>query len=610
MKINKDSAMLVDIQYVKANRLNNTPDYIYIIWKDLDTGEKYLQPVPEPKMDIYFEKPEFRDHVYNKNYAKLNTLDKKTVKVKDIIFAIAEDMGEIGKAKLSECFTSKNYNGLREFLTYPYVFGADYKPEAWYRYKWLETFDNDRPKEITKGFLDIETDIMEANGFPNPASDPIDLVTIIDKSKNQSYTFILTGRECMVVDKDEILIDGKTKSQLYDIRHEQEEYLYEHQDELIKKIHDSFDESYPGMEYHLYFYKDERKLLVHLFQLINTLKLDFIGIWNMPFDIPYIIDRCEALGLDPTEVICHPDFPVKKCYFVKDRINFAIKNKSDHFELSSYTKFVDQMVIYAAIRKGMQELRSYKLTYIAQKEIGDKKLDYSEVGTLKTLGYTNLEKYILYNIKDVLLQTGIEEKTNDLDMYYMTSYQNITPYDSVFKQTVKLRNAQYLFYLRNGMVPGENVNGFLYNSAKNSNDDDDDDDVKFEGALVGDPLLIDNFGAKMFGKHTNNIFKYSIDFDMSSFYPSAIFANNIDPSTLIFKMFLHANNYDVRGGNIKFNGITDVQAVDYNTDTFDNDVAKECMDNFQTRDYITTGNKWMNLPSVNDVYSRLKKKLG
>jgi hypothetical protein len=146
--------------------------------------------------------------------------------------------------------------------------------------------------------------------------------------------------------------------------------------------------------------------------------------------------------------------------------------------------------------------------------------------------------------------------------------------------------------------------------AKESDDDEDEDDVKFEGALVGNPLLIDNFGVKMFGKRTNNIFAFNIDFDMSSFYPSTIFAMNIDPSTLIFKMILQPNQYDVRGGKLPFNGITDVQLVEENSDSFSGDVAKEVMDNFQTRDYVSTGHKWMNLPSVNEVYNEMVKCFG
>ena len=88
----------------------------------------------------------------------------------------------------------------------------------------------------------------------------------------------------------------------------------------------------------------------------------------MPFDIPYLIERMKVLGLDPAQVMCHPDFPVKQCYFKKDNKNFNVKDKTDYFNLSSYTLFCDQMTIYAALRKGQQELRSNKLGFVAKKE--------------------------------------------------------------------------------------------------------------------------------------------------------------------------------------------------------------------------------------------------
>lgn len=603
MKINKESSMLLDVQYVKANRKNGTKDYLYLIWKDMDTDEKYMQAIEEPKMDIYFEKPEFRNHLYNKNYATIDTVEKKTVTYKDIIYEIANDMGDRGKQKIQDCFTTRNYKGLKEFMMYPYVYGADYDIRTWYRYQWMKYFDNDKPKNLSIGFLDIEVDTLESTGFPNPVFDPIDLVTFIDITHNNSYTFILVNRKCNSNDD--------FKRNLYKTRHETEEYYLNNIEELKREAHEKFDESYPDMIYNFYFYKDEIKMLSHLFQLINQLKLDFVGVWNISFDIPYIINRIETLGYDPKEIMCHPDFPVKECYFKKDTINFAVKNKSDFFKISSYTVFFDQMIVYAAIRKGQQELRSNKLTYIAKREIGDEKLDYSEEGSLKTLGYRNWLMYVLYNIKDVLLQKGIEERTTDVYTYYFTSYQNITPYENEFKQTVKLRNVQYLFYLDNGMIPGQNVNAILYNGKDNKEkDDEDEEDSKFEGALVGNPLLIDNFGMKLFNHKSNNIFRYSIDMDMTAFYPSTIFEMNIDPSTLIFKMILPCDQYDVRGGDIKFNGITDFQLVDENNDSFSDDVAKEVIDNFQTGDYITTGNKWLNLPSASEIYTELKKKLG
>ena len=619
MQINKDNAMLLDIQYIKANKKENQLDYLYIIWKDLDTGKKYLQVVPEPMMEIYFEKPEFRNHTYNKNYARIGELDKKAVKYKDIIYAIADDMGDIGRQKLQNYFNTGNYQGLKEFYIYPYVYGADYDIRVWYRQKWMEQFDNDRTKEISKGFMDIEVDTLEAVGMPNPVYNPIDLVTLIDTSTKTSYTFCLIGVECEEKDLNTMFTFDQKKElerrEMYARRLEQQEYYSTHVEELEREAHKMFDENYPGMEYKFYFYKDERKMLVHLYQLINTLKLDFIGIWNISFDKPYLIERMKSLGLDPKQVMCHPDFPIKECWFKKDTINFAVKNKADFFHCSSYTIFYDQMIVYAAIRKGQQELRSNKLTYIAEKEIGDEKLDYSEDGNIKTLSYNNYLKYILYNIKDVLLQVGIESTTTDLETYYLTSYKNITPYESEFKQTVKLRNVQYQSFISQGLIPGENVNGFLYNNSEKESDDEDDDDDKvgFEGALVGNPNLIDYFGDELYGHKTNSIFKYSIDFDMSSFYPSTIRAMNIDPSTLIFKMIMESDQYDVRGGDIPFHGITDSQMVKTNPDSFSGDIGKEVMDNFQTKNYLYTAHKWMNLPSVNEVYAeiiRRKKKRG
>ena len=204
-----------------------------------------------------------------------------------------------------------------------------------------------------------------------------------------------------------------------------------------------------------------------------------------------------------------------------------------------------------------------------------------------------------------MLQVGIEKRTTDLETYYLGTYKNITPYEKQFKPTIKLRNVQYKSFLSQGLVPGENINSMYYATAK----EDEDEESTFEGALVGNPKLIDNFGDYLFGKRTNSIFKYSVDFDMSAFYPSTIRAMNIDASNLIFKMILDPTQYDVRGGDIPYHGITDSQLVSINKDTFVDDVSKEVMDNFQTGNILSTAHKWLNLPSVNDVYKEVQKRM-
>lgn len=614
MKVSKDNGMLVDVQHVKS-RKRGEPDYLYIIYKNVDTGEKYLEAIPDPKMTIYFEKPEYRNHSYNKNFTEIEKLVPHTVKEKDIIYKIAEDMGDRGKAMLNEYFNTKNYRGLRDFYMWPYSFGADIDIRAWYRLKWHESMGNEKPKPLSLGFLDIEVDIMEDTdgGTGDPIFNPIDLVTFIDATTKTSYTFALVGTECQ--EKDISNMDEEQKQWEMERRQLYAERLVAHEKWssdpalLESEAHKLFDEDYPDMNYKFFFYKDEAKMLVHLFQLINSLKLDMIMVYNIAYDIPFIIKRLEALGLDPADVMCHKDFPLKKCYFKEDNRNFEVKKKSHFFYCSSYTVWLDQMVNYAAIRSGGKELRSYRLTDIGDKEVGDKKLDYAESGlSIKVLSYKDYLTYVLYNIKDVLLQMAIEEKTSDADTVYLSSYANYTPYEDIFKQTRKLRNVQYACYKDQGVIVGNNVNGILYN--KTHSDDDDEEKEKFEGAVVGEPKLIDNFGISMYGTKTNNHFSTSVDFDMSAFYPSTIEEMNIDASTLIFKMIMQADQYDVRGGDIKYNGITDIQMFRDNNDSFTGDIAKEVMDNYQTKNYLSFGEKWLELPGVDEFYKEVSKELG
>ena len=275
--LRKETAMLLDIQYIKPrkNDPNAKDGLLYIIWKDLDTGSKYINIVDNPKMEIYFEKEEKRNHTYNKNYALLTDLNKVVVPYKDIPFAIAKDAGEAGMNKLQNIFQTGNYRELNSFYLYPYVFGADYDIRSFYRYKWLQDMENTKTKHLTKGFLDIEVDTYEATGFPTPNLNPLDLVTLIDAEHKKVYTFALVDVQCIEKDvfnsKQSVRDKEMRRRQLYSQRIEQQHYLMEHQEELKEELHEMFDETYGVLDYNFYFYRDERKLLTHLFELINDL---------------------------------------------------------------------------------------------------------------------------------------------------------------------------------------------------------------------------------------------------------------------------------------------------------------------------------------------------
>ena len=608
---NKDSSMLIDIQYIRPNRKEGQKDLLYMIWKDLDTGEKHLKVVEEPKMDIYFSKPECRDFTHNKNYEHIEKLDKVSVKYKDILYAIADDIGPRGKDMIKNAYETRNFQAIKQLHLHPYAFATDFDVRAWYRIKWLQLLNNNRIKTLDKGFMDIECDGLLSDSMVTPTTCPVNIVTIINWTLKQSYTFALkTPEDPYVINKTGMTAEERLKAEkkeqeinaYYDSQREQIDYMINHMDEFDARLHEEFDEQFGLLDYNIRFYSDERKMLVQVWQLINIWKLDMIGIWNMAFDIPYMKERMEFLGVDPTEHMCHPDFPVKVCNFRKDDRNFNVENKSDFFELSSYTIFVDDMVLYAATRKGGTKLRSYSLNSIARKVIKNKKTEYSEKANIKTLPYVDFALFTIYNIKDVLLMGGIEDKVHDMDSYYIGSYENATPYEAVFKQTVKLRNVQYISFLEQGLIPGNNVNVFNAHAptpASKDEDDEDDDDDGFEGALVADPTYNDYIGLELYGKPTNNIFEDVIDMDMSAFYPSSIIAMNIDPSTLIFKVIVNANQFI--DGDVKYNGFIEMER--------NSDVSKEVFDNFQTDNIITMGHKWFNLPSVEELARKCEEKL-
>lgn len=624
-RIDPENSMLLDVQYVKANRREGKPDYLYTIYKDLKTGKKHVVSLENPQMPIYFEKEECINHKYPVDYRELSDCKMHVCKYSEIPFEIAKHMGESGQRFLKNIFDTKNYREMRMLNTYPYVFGHDYDIRTYYRFAWRNQVSPNIIPQFKKGFLDIECDSFDVQGFPTPENNPIDLVTVIDGLNKQVYTFALVNRPYAPIkdgtkymaNTSDVLQQKyeereKYRQEMYASRHEQEQYIIDHQDEFRKELHEFFDESYPGFEYNFYFYKDERQLLVHLFQLIHLITPDFMMIWNISFDIPYIINRMRALGLDPAEIICDEEFLNKVCYFKKDKKNFDIKNKCDHFEVSSKTVYVDQMENYAAIRKGRDELRSFSLNYIGKKEVQDEKLDYSEDGSLKTLGYTNYKKYFIYNIKDVLLQYAIEESTEDIDNLYNNSYNNITSYEDCYKQTVVLRNVQYRIYHDIGLIPGANINQILLQKDMEEHPEKylkKNKTPEYEGALVGNTKLIAPFGKKMYGKKTNYMFAYSIDMDMTAFYPSTIAALNIAPSTMIFKATILASNYDVRGGDIPFHGFTDVQLVEDNLDSFQGDISAEIFDNFQTGNILSTGHKFMNLPTVTELEKEIMRKV-
>lgn len=608
-------AMLVDIQYVRRDKRKDLPDCLYTIYKDVDTGEKFVNMVENPLIPIYVEKEEYRDHSYCTEFAEKSRLKQKTVRYADVPYEVAKIMGKAGKDLMKNIRETGNYSRMMDVNLYPYVYGQDYDIRAIYRFYWLKKMAGKNVMRLSKSFLDIETDILSSPGMPNPKRDPIDLVSVADMEHKIVHSFMLVGREYHDVSEaleEKLPIKKEERKRLYAMRLEKEKEFMANPEKAYRRAHKLFDKEYPGWDYQVHFYTDEAEMLVHLFQCIHKISPDFCAIWNISFDIPYIIERLKTLGLNPEDVICDPEFINKVCIFHRDTHNFDVKNKSDQFEVSSKTIWICQMENFAAIRKGGDELRNYTLDYISKSVCrrSGKYVFLDKVKSFRTLGYESPIDYWIYNVKDVLSQVGIEEVTRDIDSLYRNSYMNMTPYENVYMKTVTLRNVQYMSYDKQGLVPGANVNRIYVKHDMEAHPEKylkKNKKPGIEGALVGNTALINKFGQSLYGKKTNFIFNYSIDMDMKAFYPSTQMGMNMSKSTLIFKFYLDCNNYNVRGGKIPFHGFTDVEMVEDNTPSFVGDIAAEVIDNFQCGNILSTGRKFLNLPSVSELVAEIEK---
>ena len=513
---NAQSLLLLNVQYQKPYK--DTPDVCTVVYKDTSTGEKKVMEIENPLLQMYVVKEEFRNPSYYPEFKYKKECDIWSFPYNKVLSQIYKVAQPSLKAYVDHCRETGNYYSMKKLHHCPYVLGTDFPYENYFRIQWMLHYaDPNVNMAITKQYLDIEVDSIDVPGLPKDGNCPINAVTVIDESLMVSFTFLLRNPNNPQIEAFEKDID-----------------------KFIECCHESFDEYYGRLEYKIYMYDEEIELIKDVFKLINHLKRDFLLVWNLSFDMPYFIDRINVLGFNPIDIMCSKDFKYPFCWFKPDRRNFDFKTKKDIFRIASYTTFMDQMINYAKVRKGQAELPSLKLNSIAKSELGDTKLDYSDEANIKTLAYVNYWKFVLYNIKDVLLQLGIERKTKDLEAIFQRAYDNATDYDAVFSQTIFLKNRVFLDYYRNlDIIKGNNIN-ISYNSAdedakKQQMEEENEGDYEldengepdlskpkvkgFEGALVGNPLLNSHEGQIIYGKPSMFVFNFVIDFDLTIIGP-------------------------------------------------------------------------------------------
>ena len=244
----------------------------------------------------------------------------------------------------------------------------------------------------------------------------------------------------------------------------------------------------------------EAQLLQGFIKLWTADYPDIVTGWNVEyFDIQYIVTRIirllgeeSAKKLSPWKSIDQK----RREVFGKVQATYKISGMSVIDYMDAFKKF--------GYKYGPQE--SYKLDHIAHVILGEKKLDYSEYGSLTALYDENPQLYLDYNLKDTHLIQRMEEETSLLALVMTVAYGGGVNYNDAFGTVGIWESTIYRRLIADKVVPPVK-----------------DSPGQRMGELVGGYVKDPKPG----------MYPWVVSFDLNSLYPHLMLQYNMSPETYL-----------------------------------------------------------------------------
>ena len=249
-------------------------------------------------------------------------------------------------------------------------------------------------------------------------------------------------------------------------------------------------------------FKTEEEMLLKYLELYEQINPSIVTGWNIDFfDTPMLYNRIKRLlGEQQANRLS----PIGKCFWSPYRKRYFMAGVS----------YLDYIELYKKYNYG--ELPNYRLDTVAQIELGRGKIEYQ--GNLDQLFKEDVEKFIEYNLVDVELVVGFEQKLQFIDLCRGIAHAGHVPYEDFVYSSKYLEGAMLTYLRRKNLVaPNKPADRQERMQALRDNDQE-----KFIGAYVKDPIV---------GKYD-----WIYDLDLTSLYPSIIMTINISPETKIGKV--------------------------------------------------------------------------
>ena len=226
---------------------------------------------------------------------------------------------------------------------------------------------------------------------------------------------------------------------------------------------------------------------------------DILTGWNTRnFDLPYLINRvAKMIGMDTIK-----KFSPWGAVRARDLTNRG--RKSQVYEVGG----IEQLDYYDLFQKfgylSYGVLESYRLDHVAYTVLGEKKLSYEEHGNLFTLYKEDYQKFIDYNIKDVLLVEKIDEKMGLTELAMTIAYKGGCNYTDAFGTTQLWDTYIYRELCRRKNVVPPKV---------------ERPTTDIVGGYVKPPMV---------GRH-----QWVVSMDLASLYPHILMGYNMSPETIM-----------------------------------------------------------------------------
>ena len=472
--------------------------------------ENYQRPV-------YITKINHRTHSQKKEWEHVSKLDKHMCTQSKLRDKIAQILGK-----------SWSRETQRELQNSPYVYASDITSTAYIKNSYKRKYP-DLETGSTVCTYDIETNV---------------------RSKEKE---ILMASACF-----------ENKAMVWVSEHFLEGHLQPQAkfEQIIDKHLSKYKSKY---SFELIVCKNELEVIVKSFKQVHAWTPDFLAIWNMDFDIPKIEERLKAHNVYPGDVFCDPSIPKdRKWYRYKRGMDKMVTASGTHkpkppssqwhtlFCLASFY-VIDAMCTYRLLRLSDQEQESYKLNFILEKELGERKLNFDEASHLQDEDWHAFlqEKYkfeyIAYNIFDSLGMLELDAVTTDLK-FKLPSSVGVSEFSRADSFPKKAHDDIHFEYMYEGYISG--TVGKVEEPLQKNEEEEEPDEFDVEDEDLNDTLglkgwimtlasYLSALGLPVISEDPNlpSGFRYMVfDSDSVSAYPRATCAANVSKETTVFEI--------------------------------------------------------------------------